>query len=92
MFCLFRRKQFKKDLKKLMRNEEFDLGVFENILSRLVNEEKLEDRFRNHRLAGEYSGCYECHVQPDTLLIYAIDKKVELVYLVRIGSHAELFG
>ena len=40
---------------------------------------------------GDYAGCMECHVQGDFLLVW-IDEEEDTVYLVRLGSHSELFG
>lgn len=44
---------------------------------------------RPHKLTGKWSGFYECHVQPDWLLIY--DVTGEEVLLARTGTHADLF-
>jgi len=46
-------------------------------------------RHRPHKLGGKYADYWECHIVPDWLLIYQLDD--EAVYLVRAGSHAELF-
>ena len=44
-----------------------------------------------HKLAGEYAGCWECHMQPDWLLIWRQnDLELELI-LVDTGSHSDLF-
>lgn len=46
-------------------------------------------KFRDHNLAGKWSGYRECHIQADLLLIYHIDAKE--VILVRTGSHSDSF-
>ena len=54
--------------------------------------ERCEDvpkEFKPHMLSGDYAGHMECHVENDFLLIW-IDN--EVVKLVRLGSHSELFG
>ncbi|WRC94886.1 type II toxin-antitoxin system mRNA interferase toxin, RelE/StbE family [Helicobacter pylori] len=33
----------------------------------------------------------ECHLQPDLLLVYQIKKPKNTLFLVRLGSHSELF-
>lgn len=33
----------------------------------------------------------ECHIKPDTLLVYWISEETQTLYLERIGSHSELF-
>jgi mRNA interferase YafQ len=44
-----------------------------------------------HMLVGNYAGHMECHIEGDFLLIW-IDKEKELIKLVRLGSHSDLFG
>lgn len=43
-----------------------------------------------HRLQGDYKDCMECHIDNDILLIW---KPIELdiIVLLRYGSHSELF-
>lgn len=45
---------------------------------------------RPHMLTGDYAGCMECHVGPDFLLIWQ-DEATDTIYIVRLGSHSELF-
>ena len=46
---------------------------------------------KDHALTGNYSGCRECHIQPDWLLIYEISNKELILYLNRTGPHSDLF-
>jgi mRNA interferase YafQ len=80
--------RFKKDLKKYQHNKAVK-EAFDAVLKLLVKEEKLPEKYLDHPLSGNYIGCRECHLKPDTLLIYWTDD--EIVYLSRIGSHSELF-
>ncbi|MEK7648773.1 MAG: type II toxin-antitoxin system YafQ family toxin [Patescibacteria group bacterium] len=91
MFDLLRRKQFRKDYKRVSKNPEFDRASLEHALNLLLNGEPLERRYETHLFMGKYRGCLECHIQPDILLIYTIDQKERVVYLHRIGSHSDLF-
>jgi len=45
-----------------------------------------------HLLTGNFKGCWECHVQPDLLLIWQEDIENKAIILQRLGSHSELFG
>jgi mRNA interferase YafQ len=86
---IFRTNRFKKDVKKMKkRGKSFE--VFKQIIQKLVKDEKLEERFRDHKLKGDYVGIRECHVEPDWLLIYE-ENDYELV-LIRTGTHSDLFG
>jgi mRNA interferase YafQ len=44
----------------------------------------------NHELKGEYQGYGEFHVSGDVLVIYKLTE--EELWLIRIGSHSELFA
>ena len=84
-------KRFRKNFKKVAQSKTFDRNVFEFVIDRLVSGEKLESNFRVHRLTGDLSDYRECHLKPDILLIYFIDKGDLILVLVNIGSHSELF-
>ena len=60
------------------------------IVGRLAADQPLEPRNRRHRLSGNWSQSWECHVEPDWLLIW--DQEDEAVTLVRTGTHTDLFG
>jgi mRNA interferase YafQ len=42
---------------------------FKEISTSLIDEMILEERYRNHKLKGDYEGRYECHIEPDWLFI-----------------------
>ena len=52
----------------------------------------LDRKYSDHQLSGDYSGCSECHIAPDWLLIYKKSEDKLLLVLVRSGSHSDLFG
>lgn len=70
------------------RGKSFD--AFKQIIQNLVNDEQLDQQFRDHKLKGNYVGTRECHVEPDWLLIYE-QNDAELI-LIRTGTHSDLFG
>lgn len=91
MFTLTYSHQFKKDLKHTQCNPQFKVGRLEYVLEQLQRQIALEPKYRLHKLQGHFTGCYECHVQLDTLLIFEVDTTTRLIHLLRLGSHAELF-
>lgn len=82
--------QFKKDLKRINKWGK-DLSLLKQVLQILCEEKELGAKFRDHALTGNYIGFRECHVQPDWLLIYAIDKEDLILTASRTGSHSDLF-
>lgn len=92
MYYLKYSNKFKKDLKKLQRQNRKIVSELEAVLKLLVSGKELPARYKNHKLQGEFNDCYECHIRPDILLIYKIEKEYLIILLLRIGSHPELFG
>ena len=82
--------QFKKDL-KLMKKRGNDLTLLEEVLSLLADGKPLAEKYRNHPLTGDFVGCSECHIHPDWLLVYEYDEEILYLYLLRTGSHSDLF-
>lgn len=82
--------QFKKDL-KLAKKQGKNLDKLFEVINILANEEKLDTKFKDHDLSGNYKGTRECHIEPDWLLIYEIDNNALILMLYRLGTHSELF-
>ncbi len=89
MLILKEEKGFRKDF-KLMRKRSKDIEKLKNIVSKLVSKEPLPTKNRNHALTGNYKGFFECHIEPDWLLIYKITETS--LILIRTGTHSDLFG
>jgi mRNA interferase YafQ len=81
--------QFKKDLKKYVNNLS-KIRKLREVVTMLAEGRKLPREYSPHKLTGEYKGCLECHIESDFLLIW-IDEDSRTLYLVRLGSHSELF-
>ena len=47
-------------------------------------------KYKPHKLLGDYKDCMECHIESDTLLIW-LDENTNVVKLLRLGTHSELF-
>ena len=82
--------QFKKNYKLAMRRG-FDINLLDEIIRKLASGEILDDSYKDHALAGKWIGYRECHIQPDWLLIYHINKDVLVLTLSRTGTHSDLF-
>jgi mRNA interferase YafQ len=78
---------FKRDFKK---HGELESGLID-VLFRLIHNQTLPEKYRDHALIGDWMGYRECHLKPDLLLIYkTVDD--DILRLARLGSHSELFG
>lgn len=90
MYAVKPTSRFQKDLKKAQKRG-LDLELLAEVIKKLAAGEELPPRNRDHALIGDYSGCRECHIQPDWLLIYEAEQEELFLYLIRTGIHSDLF-
>lgn len=81
--------RFKRDLKKARKRGKA-MMLIDAVVGDLAAGRNLPGRMRVHRLSGDLEGLWECHIEPDWLLIWLED--TETLTLVRTGSHSDLFG
>lgn len=82
--------QFKKDL-EIAKKRKLDLNLLEEVVIKLAKDEKLPASYKDHPLKGKFKGLRECHIKPNWLLIYNInDNELEL-FLIRTGTHSDVF-
>lgn len=72
MLTIVRSNRFLKDL-RLAKKRGLDLSSLEEVVIKLANQEKLDEKYHDHPLSGDYSDFRECHIKPDWLLVYTID-------------------
>lgn len=84
--------KFKKQYKK-MKLQGKNITLLIEVITKLGNGKTLESKYCNHILANTnyFKNCFECHIEPDWLLIYRIDNKNLVLLLCQTGSHSELF-
>lgn len=82
--------KFKKDW-KIIKKRGYNLKKFEVVLEKLLRQEILEEKYKDHELIGNYKGHRECHITPDWLLIYYISDTKLVLTLTRTGTHSDLF-
>ena len=80
---------YKKDL-KLCKKRGYDLTLLNATINTLLIPAPLPPKNKDHPLSGNHAGERECHITPDWLLIYRVNNGE--LYLVRTGTHADLFG
>lgn len=82
---------FKKDYKLILKRK-YPIEELFNVIDLLRNEKKLPEKYCDHELNGNWKGFRECHIRPDWLLIYYIEKGELRLALLRTGTHSDLFG
>lgn len=67
------------------------MDVLRKVIDMLANGETLPEKYKNHPLKGKLKGFYDCHVMPDLVLIYRIEKERLILLLFDIETHSNLF-
>lgn len=65
---------FKKDF-NLVQKQNKGTSTITKIIERIADGERLETQFRDHNLKGDYKNYRECHIKPNLLLIYKIERE-----------------
>ena len=58
---------------------------------KLANNEKLDSKFKDHKLKGDLKDFRECHVRPNLLLVYSKSERILTLEALRIAKHSEVF-
>ena len=80
--------QYKTAQKKL---SEKDKALVDAVADKIARGEKLPKKYRDHALSGNWRNHRECHVKPDLLLLYRIEKEQLVLVLVNVGKHSAAF-
>ncbi len=84
-------KRFQKSYKKISRSG-LDIELLHVVIKKLQNGEKLEPKYRDHELIGNFTGFRECHVSFDWVLVYYYENDILVLTLYDTGSHAQVLG
>src|SRR4029453_2977758 len=76
---------FERDLRRAKKRKR-DLDKLEAIVGMLLAQEPLPTRCHPHPLRGAWGGSWDCHIEPDWILLYKVAEKA--LILVGTGSHA----
>ena len=80
----------KENLKRCKRRG-LPLDELWTVVGKLLNGETLEEKYRAHILTGDRKGQWECHIQPNWLLVWEQHDKELILVMLNTGTHADLF-
>jgi mRNA interferase YafQ len=85
-------KQYTKDKERISRTQVGAKIIYEliEVLGHIISPEPIPEKYKDHELIGNWKSYRELHIRGDLLLIYRING--EVLELVRLGSHSDLFG
>lgn len=82
--------RFKKDLKRCEKRG-LKLRKLLDVIEMLANSGVLPNTYRPHKLSGNKSGLWECHVQSDWLLVWEQDDELLTLLFLQTGTHSDIF-
>ena len=90
MYKITTTKRFEKDV-LLCKKRGLNLMLLKKAMSILAKDGKLPAKYKPHKLSGNYSGCWECHIKPDWLLVWVQNDKELILLFINTGTHSDLF-
>lgn len=90
MYTIFYTNQFEKSLKRCQKRG-LDLSVIKTAIKLLEMDGKLPPKYKAHKLTGNYSGFWECHLKADWLLVWMQNEEELTLLFTDTGSHSDLF-
>ena len=82
--------RFKKDY-KLAVKRKLNIELLDDTIRMLASGKTLPEEYNDHQLTGNLKNYRECHILPDWLLMYRIEKDILVLSLQRTGTHSDLF-
>lgn len=92
MYTLVPSARFRRQVRRLAKTNHPLLDTINDVVEILRRGKSLDVSRRDHALTGKLSTFRECHIAPDWLLIYRVDKKILILELVATGTHTQLFN
>lgn len=83
--------EFKRQMKQCERRG-YDMELLRDVIRTLSTEGKLPGKYQPHVLHGNRKGQWECHIQPDWLLVWEQHDQELILIMLNTGSHSDLFS
>ena len=81
--------RYLRDRKKLSQR---NIEKLDEVIEMLLRKEVLPQRYKNHRLSGDFRGCMECHIDFDCILVYRYEQDMLVLRAMRTGNHKNVLG
>ena len=90
MYSVYYQTSFKKDYKRC-KKRGYNLMLLKTATTTLAAQGSLPPLYKAHKLLGNYTGYWECHLKPDWLLIWLQDDERKDLIFIRTDTHSDLF-
>lgn len=82
--------RFKKDI-RLCVKRGLDISLLYEAMRLLASDGQLPLKYSPHKLVGKLRGKWECHIQPDWLMVWEQNDTELTMLFTNTGSHADIF-
>lgn len=82
--------EFKRQM-KLCQRRGYDMNLLREAIQKLSTDGKLPSEYLPHQLHGNRKGQWECHIQPDWLLVWEQHDTELILVMLNTGTHSDLF-
>ena len=83
-------KRFEKDMKRCQKRG-YNMQLIKEAIMLLAETGTLPAEYKPHLLHGDRRGQWECHIQPDWLLIWEKRDQELLLVMLNTCTHSDLF-
>ena len=83
--------EFKRQM-KLCERRGYNMDLLRKAIRILSIEGKLPDSYLPHVLHGDRKGQWECHIQPNWLLVWEQHDQELILIMLNTGTHSDLFS
>ena len=83
--------EFKRQM-KMCERRGYDMQLLREAIRILATEGKLPEKYLPHQLHGDRRGQWECHIQPNWLLVWQQHNRELVLVMLNTGTHADLFS
>ena len=90
MYSVEYTKSFERDVKRYAKRG-LNIAKLQAAANILAETGTLPIQYRPHKLTGNYSGCWECHIEPDWLLVWEQDDYRLTLLFLHTGTHSDIF-
>lgn len=83
--------QFKKDFRRCEKRG-LPMGELRKAILLLSQTGCLPKEYKPHKLSGNRSGQWECHIKPDWLLVWEQNDQELILLMLNTGTHSDIFS
>ncbi len=83
--------EFKRQM-KMCERRGYDMELLREAIRILSTEGKLPEKYLPHQLHGNRNGQWECHIQPNWLLVWEQNNQELVLMMLNTGTHSDLFS